>query len=80
MKSTPAIRSVEYVKGEIDSKFPSESVFANFSRLLRPQSDLKKQEVKAFDIKKAEVFAISIPQLDTTLALSVFPYRRVHIG
>lgn len=74
-KSTPAIQSVEYVKGEVDSKFASEAVFANFSRLLRLQSDLKKEEVKAFDIEKAEVFALSIPQLDTALALSVFPYR-----
>lgn len=74
-KSAPAIQSVEYVKGEIDSKFGSEDVFANFSRLLRLQSDLKKEEVKAFDIEKAEVFALSIPELDTALALSVFPYR-----
>jgi hypothetical protein len=74
-KSAPAIQSVEYVKGEIDSKFGSESVFANFSRILRLRSDLKNEEVKAFDIEKAEVFVLSTPQLDTTLALSVFPYR-----
>lgn len=74
-KATPAIQSVEYVKGEIDSKFPSESVFANFSRLLRQQAGLKQEEMKAFDIEKAEVFVLSTPQLDTTLALSVFPYR-----
>jgi hypothetical protein len=50
-KSAPAIQSVEYVKGEIDSKFGSESVFANFSRILRLRSDYRGGAKALYSIK-----------------------------
>lgn len=71
----PTVKKVEYVKGEINSRFSSDDVFANFSRLLREKSRYSSAEVKAFDIEKASIFELSTGQLDTTLALSVFPYR-----
>jgi hypothetical protein len=71
----PTIQVNDYIRDEIDSKFSSEDVFANFSRILREANNYSKEEVKAFDIEKAQVFILSTPELDTTLALSVFPYR-----
>ncbi|MEJ2756774.1 MAG: hypothetical protein P8104_13380 [Gammaproteobacteria bacterium] len=73
--ASPVVKKVEYVKGEIDSRFSSDDVFANFSRVLRENNGYSNEEVKAFDIEKASIFELTTEHLDTTLAVSVFPYR-----
>ncbi|WP_233884575.1 hypothetical protein [Paraburkholderia flagellata] len=68
-----SINRYKYVKTELNTQFPSDSVFANFSRKLKSSQDQGK--VKAYDIEKAKLFIFSLGKTNFDLALSVFPYR-----
>lgn len=70
----PIIKKSDWVKDEFNAKFKSEDVFANYSRILTKVSH--KEDVKGFDIEKAEIFKLPMTDNENTnLALSVFPYR-----
>ena len=72
--AAPLVKKSTWIKGDFNSKYKSEDVFSNFSRLLNKVSD--RDKVKGFDIEKAEVFNLSITNdKKTKLALSVYPYR-----
>jgi len=61
------ITKTKYIKGEIDSKFTSEDVFANFSRILnKPYKPSKNNK---------ETFYVKTKNLNTPVDISVFPYR-----
>lgn len=72
--SKPVVNNKIWIEGEFNSKFKSEDVFANFSRILSKVNN--RDEVKGFDIEKAEVFTLPInDEKKTQLAVSVYPYR-----
>lgn len=73
-EAKPVIDSSLWVEGEFNSKYKSEDVFSNYSRLLSKVKNRK--EVKGYDIEKAEVFKFNMSEdSETNLALTVYPYR-----
>lgn len=70
----PVINKTLYIKGEVNTEYSSEDVFANYKRLL-DSSNYSASEVAAYDIEKAELFRIVEGDLYTNVAISVFPYR-----
>lgn len=71
-ESKPVMKKSKLIKGEFNSKYRSEDVFANFSRILNKDT----HRVHGFDIEKAENFHFKSDNLNpTTLGLSVYPYR-----
>lgn len=64
----------KYIRGELDSKYSSEDVFSNFSRILEKSLYIP-SEVKAYDLNKAQMFKIKTKNLDGAVAIAVFPYR-----
>lgn len=67
------IKRQKYIKSELNTQFPSDSVFANFSRKLKASREPEK--VKSYDIEKAKLFTLSEGKASFDLAVSVFPYR-----
>lgn len=67
------IKRQKYVKSELNTQFPSDSVFANFSRKLKASREPEK--IKSYDIEKAKLFTLSQGKNSFDLAVSVFPYR-----
>lgn len=67
------IQHQKYVKSEINTQFPSDSTFANYSRKMAISKELNK--VNAFDIEKATIFNFNSGKNRIDVAISVFPYR-----
>lgn len=68
------INKIKYVKGETNTQFPSDSVFANYARKLR-QAKISEKDVKTYDIEKAKFFTYAHGNSNVDVAISVFPYR-----
>ena len=60
-------------QGELNTNFPSESVYANFSRNLSAVE--ARDTVKFTDIEKFKLFWLKVDGQRTQLAVSVYPYR-----
>ena len=60
-------------QGELNTNFPSDSVYANFSRSLSAVN--ARDTVKFTDIEKFKVFWLKVGEQRTQLAVSVYPYR-----
>lgn len=69
-----AINRTKYVRGEINTPYPSDSVFANYARHLKP-AEISIEKIKSYDIEKAKYFYIPEGTHTIESAISVFPYR-----
>lgn len=69
----PIITEEKIVRGEIDSEFSSSDVYANFDRLLTELNS--NNQVERFDIAKGRVFKFNTKDFNSTLSISVYPYR-----
>jgi len=67
----PVIERVYELKGEVDSRYPSDSVYANFVRSLKKDSHTAKED----DIEKFGHFIISFHNQSISIRISVAPYR-----
>lgn len=65
----------EYIlKDEVNSEYPSSSIYANFGRVLG-KFDWNKKEVKNSDIVKINTFSYKYNKLEYPLHVDIFPYR-----
>lgn len=60
-------------QGELNTNFPSDSVYSNFSRSLSAVD--ARDTVKFTDIEKFKLFWLKVGEQRTQLAVSVYPYR-----
>ena len=66
------VKKVYTLQGEINTKFPSESIYANFKRIL---GNWKIKTVTTNDIKKENTFALPVGKNKYPLKIEVYPYR-----
>lgn len=62
------------LKDEVNSAYPSLSIYANFERALG-KFDWNKKEVKSSDIVKNNTFSYKYNKLEYPLHVDIFPYR-----
>ncbi|GHV10380.1 hypothetical protein AGMMS50229_21440 [Campylobacterota bacterium] len=60
-------------KGEVDSKYPSASVFANFKRKLGEYS--WRSDERVTEVEKANTFSLTVGDKKYPLKVNVYPYR-----